>query len=252
MMSLPEYKNAFRNIHLNREDGVIEMRLHTDEGPLKWGFKDASSVHAQLGEAFYRIGRDPENRVLVLTGTGEEFLTAIDEDDAHEGAWDAAFWSRMAHEGRDLLMQYLDVGLPVIAAVNGPATFHAELPTMADIVIAADTASFADPHFTGMDTVPGDGAHIWWPLLLGPNRGRAFLLTGEAISAEQALALGVVAEVVPKGSELARARQIAASLAGKKALILRNTRAVLTQDIRRRLLNDLQYGFGLEGLAAMS
>ena len=252
MTALQSYKDAFRNIRLERSDGIVEMRLHTNDGPLKWGFRNGDSVHAQLGEAFYRIGRDLENHVLILTGTGDCFLSAIDDDDAHEGAWNASFWERMAQEGRDILVNYLDLPMPVIAAVNGPATFHAELPTLADIVVASDTTVFADPHLADMGTVPGDGAHVWWPMVLGPNRGRSFLITGEEISAAEALRLGLVAEVVPKGQELARAHAIARKLTNNKAMVLRNTRLALTQEIKRRLLNDLHYGFGLESLAALS
>jgi enoyl-CoA hydratase/carnithine racemase len=252
MTELKDYQHRFRHIALERHDGVLEMRLHTDDGPLKWGFRNDRSVHAELGEAFYRIARDGENKVLILTGTGDIFLEGLDEDDLHEGAWDAAFWDRMAQEGRDLLVNYLDVGIPVISAVNGPVTFHPELPTMADVVVASENATFSDPHMVGMSTVPGDGAHIWWPMVLGPNRGRSFLLTGQEITAREALALGFVAEVVPQGQTLVRAREIAAKLAVHPRMVLRNARLALTQDIKRRMLNDLQFGFALEGLGSLA
>lgn len=244
------YRNAFRNIAMTFEDGVLEMRLHTAEGPLKWGAKNHESVHGQLGEAFYRISRDAEVKVLILTGTGDEFLTGLDPDDSHEGAMDVHFWDRMAREGRDILNSYLDVGAIVISAVNGPATFHAELPTLADIVIASDTAVFADPHMS-FGAVPGDGVHVWWPMLLGPNRGRSFLLTGEQIDAHEGKRLGFVTEVVPLERTLARAWEIARQLARNTPITLRNTRLALTQEIKRRMLNDLQLGFTLEGMAAL-
>lgn len=251
MAALNQYKDKFGNIKLERHDGVLEMRLHTREGPLKWGARDHASVHAQLGDAFYQIARDPENRILIITGTGSEFLTGMDEQDVYEGEMDVQFWDRMAREGRDILMNYLDISAIVISAVNGPATSHAELPTLADVVIASETATFSDPHVT-MGAVPGDGAHVWWTMLLGPNRGRSFLITGEEIGAHEAKRLGFVAEVVPQGLALGRAREIAAELIRKTPLTLRNTRAVLTQDIKRRMLNDLHYGFALEGLAAQT
>ena len=75
-------------------------------------------------------------------------------------------------------MNFLNIEVPVISAVNGPAWRHSELPLLADIVLAADTAQFQDSaHFTG-GLVPGDGMHIVYPLLLGVNRARYFLLTG--------------------------------------------------------------------------
>jgi enoyl-CoA hydratase/carnithine racemase len=247
---LASYKDRYQHIRLTREGGILEMQLHTRGGPLQWGARDGHSIHAELGDAFYQIARDPENHVLILTGTGDEFLTGMDEQDGHEGAMDALFWDRMAQEGRDLLVNYLDIGAMVVSAVNGPVTFHPELPTLADIVVASDTAVFADPHLM-IGAVPGDGAHVWWTMLLGPNRGRSFLITGERITAEEGKRLGFVTEVVPHGQPLARAREIAAGLAKMRPLTLRNARFAFTQEIKRRLLNDLHYGFALESLAAM-
>ena len=84
---------------------------------------------------------------------------------------------------------------------------------LCDIVLASETAEFQDSaHFpTGL--VPGDGMHIIYPLLLGPNRGRYFLLTGQIIAARQAHELGLVGEVLPKDRVLARAWELAEQLA---------------------------------------
>src|ERR1700752_1174112 len=106
-------------------------------------------------------------------------------------------------------MNLLDIEVPVIAAVNGPALIHAEIAVLSDIVIASDNAEFQDaPHFPN-GLVPGDGVHIVWPLVLGVNRGRYFLLTGQKLSAREAQTLGVVSEVVPRERLLNRAREIA-------------------------------------------
>jgi enoyl-CoA hydratase/carnithine racemase len=250
MTEFASYKDRYQHIQLRREGGVLEMQLHTRGGPLEWGAKDANSAHAEIGDAFYQIARDPENLVLILTGTGDEFLTGIDQEDMPEVTADALFWDRIAQEGRDLLVNYLDVRALVISAVNGPVTFHPELPTMADLVIASDTAVFSDPHMQ-IGAVPGDGAHVWWTMLLGPNRGRSFLITGERISAEEGKRLGFVTEVVPHGQPLARAREIAQGLVKNRPLMLHNARLVFTQEIKRRMLNDLHYGLSLEGLAAL-
>ena len=81
----------------------------------------------------------------------------------------------------------LDIEVPMIAAVNGPARIHAEIPVLCDIVLASEDAVFQDlPHFIN-GTVARDGVHLVWPLLLGLNRGRYFLLTGQELSAQQAL-----------------------------------------------------------------
>jgi enoyl-CoA hydratase/carnithine racemase len=135
--------------------------------------------------------------------------------------------------------------------VNGPAFIHAELVTMSDIVIASDTAVFADlAHFPG-GTVPSDGVHVWWQMLLGVNRGRYFLLTGQQIPAAEALSLGIVSEVVAKDRLMARAWELAEQLAKQPTLTLRYSRTALTQNIKRRMQDDLGYGLMLEGMAVM-
>ncbi len=80
----------------------------------------------------------------------------------------------------------LNIEAPVIAAINGPAWRHREIPLLSDIVLAADTAAFQDSAHFPNGLVLGDGMHIVMPLLLGMNRGRYFLLTGQTLSAQEA------------------------------------------------------------------
>jgi len=251
MPNLATYAEKYKNIVLERRDGILQVRLHSKGGPLKWGALE-TSAHAQLGEAFYNIGRDPENRVVILTGTGNAFLAEFDMEEIGTGSGPTPqYWDRIYVEGKDLLMNLLDIPVPIVAAVNGPAFIHAELATMSDIVLASETASFADlAHFPG-GTVPGDGVHVWWEMLLGVNRARYFLLTGQQIPAKDALAQGIVSEVLPEGKLLPRAWELAQQLAKQPTLTLRYSRAAVTQNIKRRMLDDLGYGLMLEGMGVM-
>ncbi|MCU1460448.1 MAG: enoyl-CoA hydratase [Acidimicrobiales bacterium] len=238
------YSTAYRHVAMTRRDGIIELRLHTGDGPLVWG----DGPHSELGHCFADVGADPENRVVIITGTGDEFIGRL--DDSWVGEMTPALWNRIYSNGKRLLQRLLDIEVPVIAAVNGRASVHAELAVLADIVLAADDAWFADaPHFR-FGTVPGDGVHQVWPLLLGPNRGRYFLLTGQRLSAAEAHALGVVAEVLPRDQLSDRAWELAAQLGQQPDTTLRYTRVALTEHLRNQLLGQLSHGLALEGLGA--
>jgi enoyl-CoA hydratase/carnithine racemase len=237
------YADRFEHVALSRDvDGVLEVRLHTDGGPLVWG----DSAHTELVYAFTEIGGDPGNRVIILTGTANRFIA--DLDDSLVGAMNPTKWDKLYSHGKRLLQRILELPVPVIAAVNGPASIHAELAAVSDIVLASDTAYFSDaPHFR-YGVVPGDGAQIIWPLLLGTNRGRYFLLTGQRISALEARDLGVVNEVLPPEALMVRAHELARTLARQPDVILRYTRDALTQHLKRLVLDDLPYGLALAGL----
>lgn len=250
MSSFDTYSTRFRNIAMKRDGGIVEVRIHNDGAEAVWTAGAREDLHGALGDAFYAIGRDRDTRVVILTGTGDEFLAQMKRPDLT--GYKAEHWDRLYQEGKDLLMNLLDIPVPVIGAVNGPATIHSELPTMSDIVIASEKALFADKAHAPGGVVPGDGVHVWWPMLLGMNRGRHFLWTGAEIAADEALRLGVVAEVVPHGKTLDRAWEIARDLAKKDIQMLRYSRAAFTQHIKRRMTDDLGYGLMLEGFAMMS
>ncbi len=250
MYDLASYRNAYRNIRFERTDGILQMQIHHDGAEAVWS-AERGGIHDQMGDAFYRIGHDPENRIIILTGTGSEFLARMNVGDTGE-EMDTAYWYRIFKEGRDLLNNLLEIDMPIIAAVNGPAFVHAELATLSDIVIASDTAAFADKAHAPGGVVPGDGVHVWWQMLLGPNRARHFLLTGSEIPAQEAKALGFVAEVVPQDRVLARAWEVARELVQKPPLMLRYSRVSMVQRIKRNMLDDLGYGLMLEGMGIFS
>jgi enoyl-CoA hydratase/carnithine racemase len=249
MTQFADYQHRFKYIRFRREDGVLEMTIHRDGGSALWDFGE-TGIHRELGEAFHLLGRDGENKVLIFTGAGDVFLQDFDfGDPADASPHGPQFWDRIYKEGKDLLHHLLDIDIPVIGAVNGNAYIHGELVVLSDIVLAAEHARFADKaHFIN-GSVPGDGVHVVWPMLLGPNRGRYFLMTGQEIDAQEALRLGVVGEVLPADRLLARAWEHARKIAAKPTLPMRYTRIALTQDLKRRMLNELGYGLMLEGMA---
>jgi enoyl-CoA hydratase/carnithine racemase len=152
-------------------------------------------------------------------------------------------------EGKQGLLNFLHIDVPVITAFNGPAWRHGEIPLLADIIIAADTVAFQDSaHFQG-GLVPGDGVHVVYPLLLGMNRARYFLITGQIIRAKEAKELGLVNEVLPQDQVLPRAWELAREMARKPKSLLRATRIVLTEKLKRETQDMMSFGLHAELLA---
>ena len=211
MTVLADYADKYETVRVQREDGILQVTFHSGDGSLLWG----EAAHRELGYAFADIGADPENKVVILTGTGDDYCANFEPNRPTRRMpkdWDKTYW-----EGKRLLTNLLEIEVPVLGAVNGPATIHAEIPAMSDIVLASETATFQDaPHFP-RGVVPGDGVHVVWPLLLGQNRGRYFLLTEQTLSAREALELGVVAEVLPRDELLAQGLATGPATGGKAA-----------------------------------
>lgn len=252
MTKLADYRDAYEFIALERDKaGVLTMRLHKDGGTFVWGLKQ----HDEVADCLLQISRDHGNKVVIVTGTGDAFLDQSEPVEEFLAPKDLPFpelLSQQAATGYHLIRNHLDVPVPMIGLVNGPASWHAELVLLCDVVLCAEHAYFQDfPHFPS-GIVPGDGVHIVYPELLGMNRGRSFLLTGEKIYAEEALRLGLVAEVLPPEKLEARGRQIAADIASRDPVLLRNTRAVLVQKLRRDVAELLPLGLQSAYGAAMA
>lgn len=241
MIKLDQYKDKYRSIDLSRRDGILTVRLHSDGGPVVWG----GVPHEELGYCFAEIAADRENELVILTGTGDHFIGAMDFPDVERVP--AQIYSHLFDDAMRLLNNLLAIEVPVIGVVNGPARVHAELALLSDIVIAAEDAVFQDaPHFPA-GLVPGDGVHVIWPMLLGSNRGRYFLLTGQEIWADEALDLGIVSEVMPRTELTRRANELADLLMKQTNLVRRFSRKLLVRPIQRRLFEDLGFGLSLEG-----
>jgi enoyl-CoA hydratase/carnithine racemase len=245
MSRFDAYRDGFPNARLNRsKSGVLEVALHTDGGTLIFN----GHTHEQFVDLFHAIGSDPDNRVVILTGSGDAFMETI----SPEGFdfFTPRGYDKIYREGRKVLMNILDVEAPLIAAVNGPARLHSEYILLADIVLATPSTVFQDkPHFD-FGIVPGDGVHLLWQEVIGSVRGRYFILTRQELDAETAKEWGAVNEIVPANELLPRAREIAEGLAKLPPLTAKYTRIALTQKLRRIIDEGVTLGLALEGISA--
>jgi enoyl-CoA hydratase/carnithine racemase len=245
-MSEPSYFSKYPTIRFERDaDGVLVMSLHSKGGPLNFTAAD----HESYVDAFYEVGRDRANKVLILTGAGGDFIPSIDFGSFGDVS-DPDVWSKVHDEGTQLLENIANVRVPMIFALEGRAHVHAEYGLLANLIVAGEGASFNDlPHFAG-GIIPGDGVYTLWSYFVGPGRAQAMLLDPKPLSARDAHALGVVAEVVPDGNALPRAREIAKSYLTRTEVTRRNTRIHFIQPIKERIIKEVGYGLALEGASA--
>lgn len=233
---------------MRREDGIIEVRMHTQGGPAKWGLE----IHRALIPALADVGHDPENECVIFSGTGDTFLSSMDpvgwerrgftEKYTFDRGYDYWYYDQV-HEPFALL----NLEIPVIGAINGPFFIHQELALVNDIVICSESTTMTDGHYTGMGIVPGDGVQTLYRELLGHNRGKYLLLTGKSIDAQEMLRLGLVGEVVPDDQLLDRAWEIAREVFMARARSHRRmTRALFVQPWRELFTKELPGGMAQE------
>jgi enoyl-CoA hydratase/carnithine racemase len=226
------------NVAVTIDHEIVELRFHTGGDSLVW----SATAHREAMEAFAWVGARRSTQVVIITGTGDDFCTRIDVN-----SFKGISWEEIAWEGRRMVLNLVDIEVPVISAVNGPATCHSELIVSGDIVVSSDTAVFGDHVHMTRNTAPGDGVHAIWGLLLGPSRSRHFLLTAATIGAEEGQRIGFVHEIVAPADVAARAWDIARGFAAKPHGVLRFAKATVSMPFRRFLAEDISHGFGLEG-----
>jgi enoyl-CoA hydratase/carnithine racemase len=245
MAKFETYRDGFPSARLTRNDkGVLEVRLHTDGGKLVFN----GHTHEQFVDLFHAIGEDRNTRAVILTGTGDAFMDEI----SPEGFdfFSPQGYDKILREGRKVLMNILDIEVPMITALNGPVLLHSEYALLTDIILATPETVFQDkPHFE-FGIVPGDGVNLLWPEVIGSIRGRYFILTRQRLDAATAQDWGVVNEIVPANKLLARAREIADGIAALPPLTSRYTRIALTQKLRRIIDDGTGYSLALEGISA--
>ena len=233
-----EYKERFKNHYKleRRADGVILAQAHTKGGPIQLSVEN----HRSVGQLFKTIGADPENEVMIFTGTGEDFMMDADPEGFKLEQEDLQHWAyEYAYKDGRINVSSLvnDLEIPTIGVLNGPG-FHTEICLMCDITICAEDAIIFDLHYD-IGSVPGDGIHSCFLELLGVKRGAYALLTGQAIDAKKALEYGLVNEVVPRDKLLDRAWKLADH--------------IMTQPrITRRLTTQSCGGHGKSGLRTTS
>jgi enoyl-CoA hydratase len=182
---------AYKYLLVDRRAGgvtVVTMNRPEILNAVNW------EMHEELERVFVDLDEDKDVRAIVLTGAGRGFCSGGDQKSLDKVAIPSP-----TRSGRHLIRNMLEVEVPIVAAVNGAAVgLGATLALMCDVIFAQSTARFADTHVTA-GVVAGDGGAVIWPLLIGPARAKHYLMTGDFISAEEAVSMGLINRVVREG-----------------------------------------------------
>lgn len=237
------YKNKYSSFRLERtSSGILTVKMHTNGGPLRLSLM----ARQEFPQVFHDIATDLGNEVVILTGSGSTWIKDV-EFESFGNVADPQVFKGTLTDLRRTLYNLLDIEVPVIAAVDGPAFINSHFALVNDVVLASETAQFQDlPHIPS-GLVPADGVQVVYEELLGPVRARHFLWTGRIMSAQEALRLGVVAEVLPSDRLMSRANELAEQLLKTPSLTRRYTRLVLTKRLKQRIVENVPYDMALEG-----
>ena len=246
-----DYREAFRDFYRmeRRDDGVLLVEAHTQGGPIQLSVEN----HRSVGQLFKTIGADPENEIMIFTGSGQDFMMEADPDGFQLEKEDLAHWAyEYAYKDGRINVSSLvnDLEIPTIGVLNGPG-FHTEICLMCDLTICSEDAIIYDLHYD-IGSVPGDGIHSCFQELLGVKRAAYALLTGQAIDAKLALEYGMVNEVVPRDKLIERAWKLADHIMTQPRTTRRLTTQIVRRPWRQRITNDLDGGFGIQMFAHLA
>lgn len=234
--------STYRTLRVDQDSGVVTVTLNRPE---KLNAIDGV-LHAELATIFADLARDPSARATVLTGAGRAFSAGGDADWFGIVREDAAVWRRVQWEAKRIIHDLLDLEIPVVAAVNGPATgLGATLALFCDTIFMADGARIGDPHVK-MGVVAGDGGAVIWPWLVGPARAKEYLMTGDLLTAQEAERIGLVNHVTEADKCLPAAQAFARRLAEGPTLAVKWTKACVNKLLKDAVNLVLDASLALE------
>ncbi|MFC4913821.1 enoyl-CoA hydratase/isomerase family protein [Actinomadura gamaensis] len=188
--------------------------------------------HRELAEIWRDADADPEVRAILVRGEGAAFSAGGDLSMIEEMMDDHAARVRIMREARDIVMNVVNCGKPVVSAVQGPAVGAGlAVALLADVSVAGRTAKIIDGH-TRLGVAAGDHAALVWPLLCGMAKAKYYLLLNDTLSGAEAERIGLVSLCVEDDEVHERALSIATRLARGSAEAIASTKHALNSWLR--------------------
>ncbi len=233
---------GFSYLRFARDGDVLRVTIDRPDDP-----RNAvdETLHDELTRLMAVLGAETEARAVLLTGAGAAFSAGGDFRWFPElqvpGRLEA-----LRLDARRIVFGLLDVALPIVCAVNGPAVgLGATIALLCDVIFLAESATLVDPHVR-VGLVAGDGGTVAWPLAVGPARAKQYLLTGDPLPAAEAERLGLVNRVVPDAELDAEALAFARRLAELPPLAVRHTKAAVNALVKQAALVSFEQAVAAE------
>jgi enoyl-CoA hydratase len=223
--------DSMRTLRIERTGDVLRVTIAHPTSPVN---AVDEALHHDLTALFAGLKRERDARAVLLTGAGRAFSAGGDF------AWfptlrEPGRMEALRQDAKQLIWDLLDVEVPIVAAVNGPAMgLGASIALLCDVIFMADTAVIGDPHVR-VGIVAGDGGVAIWPLAVGPARAKQYLLTGDPLTAVEAERIGLVNRVVPAADLDREATAFAERLAAGAPLAVRYTKLAVNKLVKDAL-----------------
>lgn len=204
----------YQNILVTREDNIAIVTFNRPK--VLNALNHATMV--ELSAAMDELGSDSNVRCIILTGAGEKAFVAGADINELRGLASAGAAADFAVWGQSVFFKIENLSKPVIAAINGYALGGGcELAMACDVRIAADSAKLGQPEIN-LGLIPGYGGTQRLPRLVGKGRAKWLIFTGDPITAQEALRIGLVDLIVPTAELMQVARELARKIASKAPL----------------------------------
>ncbi len=233
---------SYRALRIEAVDTVIRVTIDHPASPLN---AVDGLLHDEFTRIFAELKRETSARAVLLTGAGKAFSAGGDFK-WFPSLTDLEKLESLRRDAKQMIWDLLDIPIPIVAAVNGPAVgLGASLALLCDTIWMAETATIADPHVL-VGLVAGDGGAAIWPMAVGPARAKEYLLTGDAISATEAERIGLVNRIAPAEQLEERAMAFAKRLAAGAPLAVQYTKQAVNKLIKSALNTAFDASTALE------
>jgi 2-(1,2-epoxy-1,2-dihydrophenyl)acetyl-CoA isomerase len=230
---------SYEHILLRRADGIGTLTLNRPEKLNAF----TGTMRQEIADALDELERDPEVRVIVITGAGRGFCAGADVGYLAElvERRDVEAMAALVEAGRRVVTTIRASAKPVIASINGVAAGGgANLALACDLRIASDQARLGQT-FNRIGLHPDWGGTYFLPRLVGPAKALELVWLADVIDADECLRLGLVNRVVPHGALDDETLRIARTLAAKPPLALSLAKRAVYQSLDRTLPEMLDY-----------